>query len=313
MLSKNGALADIVASGARVLECACGPCVGVGQAPSTGAVSLRTSNRNFEGRSGTKDAKVYLVSVETAAVSAITGVITDPRILGEPIIVEMPEKFTIDDRMIIPPPVDGSNVEILRGPNIKPLPKTEPLADEVRGRVLLKVGDNITTDLIIPAGAKVLPLCSNVPEISKHCFEPIDPTFPERAKKVGGGFIIGGSNYGQGSSREHAALAPVYLGIKAVITKSFARIHKQNLINFGILPLTFEDERDYDEINQATAEDGDELVIENVRERLLSDAIEVTNLNNGRTFKLKHNLSDRQKQIILAGGLLNFAGKSKTK
>lgn len=313
MLSKNGALADIVASGARVLECACGPCVGVGQAPSTGAVSLRTSNRNFEGRSGTKDAKVYLVSVETAAVSAITGVITDPRILGEPIIVEMPEKFTIDDRMIIPPPVDGSNVEILRGPNIKPLPKTEPLADEVRGRVLLKVGDNITTDLIIPAGAKVLPLRSNVPEISKHCFEPIDPTFPERAKKAGGGFIIGGSNYGQGSSREHAALAPVYLGIKAVITKSFARIHKQNLINFGILPLTFEDERDYDEINQATAEDGDELVIENVRERLLSNAIEVTNLKNGRTFKLKHNLSDRQKQIILAGGLLHFAGKSKTK
>jgi aconitate hydratase len=311
MLSQNGALADIVASGARLLECACGPCVGVGQAPSTGAISLRTSNRNFEGRSGTKDAKVYLVSVETAAASAITGIITDPRTLEEPIVVEMPEKFAIDDRMIIPPPVDGSNVEILRGPNIKPLPKAEPLPDEVRGRVLLKVGDNITTDHIMPAGAKILPLRSNIPAISKHCFEAVDPTFPDRAEKAGGGFIVGGVNYGQGSSREHAALAPLYLGIKAVIAKSFARIHRQNLINFGILPLVFEDERDYDEINQAAARDGDELVIENAREGLLSDTIEVKNLTNGKTFKVKHNLSDRQKEIILAGGLLNFAGKSK--
>jgi aconitate hydratase len=311
MLSQNGALADIVASGARLLECACGPCVGVGQAPSTGAISLRTSNRNFEGRSGTKDAKVYLVSVETAAASAITGIITDPRTLEEPIVVEMPEKFAIDDRMIIPPPVDGSNVEILRGPNIKPLPKAEPLPDEVRGRVLLKVGDNITTDHIMPAGAKILPLRSNIPAISKHCFEAVDPTFPDRAEKAGGGFIVGGANYGQGSSREHAALAPLYLGIKAVIAKSFARIHRQNLINFGILPLAFEDERDYDEINQAAARDGDELVIENAREGLLSDTIEVKNLTSGRTFKVKLNLSDRQKEIILAGGLLNFAGKSK--
>ncbi|MCR4430312.1 MAG: aconitate hydratase [Tepidanaerobacteraceae bacterium] len=309
MLSKNGALADIVAAGARILECACGPCVGVGQAPSSGAISLRTSNRNFEGRSGTRDAKVYLVSVETAAVSALTGVITDPRSLGEPIAIEMPEKFAIDDRMIISPPADGRNVEILRGPNIKPLPKAEPLHDEIRGRVLLKVGDNITTDHIMPAGAKILPLRSNIPAISKHCFEGMDPTFPDRAIKAGGGFIVGGANYGQGSSREHAALAPLYLGIKAVIAKSFARIHRQNLINFGILPLTFEDERDYDEINQAVAADGDELVIENARERLLSDAVEVKNLTRGRTFKVRHGLSERQKEIILSGGLLNFANR----
>lgn len=308
MLSRNGALADIVAAGARLLECACGPCLGVGQAPATGAVSLRTSNRNFEGRSGTKNAKVYLVSVETAAASALTGVITDPRYLGEQIVVEMPEKFEIDDRMIIPPPADGGDVEILRGPNIKPLPKAEPLPDKLMGRVLLKVGDNITTDHIMPAGAKILPLRSNVPEISKHCFETIDPTFPERARSAGGGFIVGGANYGQGSSREHAALAPLYLGIKAVIAKSFARIHRQNLINFGILPLTFEDEKDYDEINKSMGE-GDELAIENVRENLLSDSLEVKNITTGKTFKVRHNLSDRQKEILLAGGLLNYAKK----
>jgi aconitate hydratase len=309
MLAKNGFLADLVAAGARILECACGPCVGVGQAPPSAGVSLRTSNRNFEGRSGTKDAKVYLTSCETAAASAIAGVITDPRTLGEVIVVEMPEKFDADDRMIIPPPEDGSRVEIIRGPNIKPLPGMSPLPDVIRGRVLLKVGDNITTDHIMPAGAKILPLRSNIPAISEHCFEAVDPTFPQRAKKAGGGFIVGGSNYGQGSSREHAALAPMYLGIKAVIAKSFARIHRQNLINFGILPLVFADEKDYDDIKGPGDGEGDELVIENAREGLLYDYLEVKNLATGKVYKVKHNLSDRQREIILAGGLLNLAGR----
>lgn len=302
MLAQSGALADLISAGARILECACGPCVGVGQAPNSGGISLRTSNRNFEGRSGTKDAKIYLVSCETAAASAITGKITDPRSLGDPIEIHMPDRFIIDDRMILTPPEDGSEVEIVRGPNIKPFPKSKPLAEKIDGKVLLKVGDNITTDHIMPAGAKILPLRSNIPAISMHCFEVVDSTFPKRALEAGGGFIIGGSNYGQGSSREHAALAPLYLGMKAVIAKSFARIHRQNLINFGILPLVFEDENDYDEIN-----DQDELVLENVREGVLSDNLEVKNLANGKTIKVKHNLSDRQKEIILAGGLLNYA------
>ncbi|WP_422448423.1 aconitate hydratase [Thermoanaerobacterium sp. DL9XJH110] len=309
MLAKNGFLADLVAAGARILECACGPCVGVGQAPPSAGVSLRTSNRNFEGRSGTKDAKVYLTSCETAAASAIAGVITDPRTLGEVILVETPEKFDADDRMIIPPPEDGSRVEIIRGPNIKPLPGMSPLPDVIRGRVLLKVGDNITTDHIMPAGAKILPLRSNIPAISEHCFEAVDPTFPERARKAGGGFIVGGSNYGQGSSREHAALAPMYLGVKAVIAKSFARIHRQNLINFGILPLVFAEERDYDDIKGPGDGEGDELAIENAREGLLSDCLEVKNLTTGKVYKVKHNLSGRQIDIILAGGLLNLAGR----
>lgn len=335
MLAKDGALADLVAAGARILECACGPCVGVGQAPPSGGVSLRTSNRNFEGRSGTKDARVYLVSVETAAASALSGFITDPRTLGEAFTVEMPEKFAVDDRMIIKPPEDGSKVEITRGPNIKPLPRTGPLPAEIKGRVLLKAGDNITTDHIMPAGAKILPLRSNIPAIAEHCFAPVDPAFPERAKKAGGGFVVGGANYGQGSSREHAALAPLYLGVKAVIAKSFARIHRQNLINFGILPLTFVNEEDYDAINGPGAVagvdgeagagegaggresvrkgdgagEGDELVIENVHEGLLNDRLEIKNLTTGRTFPVKHNLSSRQKEIILAGGLLNYARK----
>lgn len=302
MLAESGALSDLIAAGARILECACGPCVGVGQAPPSAGVSLRTSNRNFEGRSGTKDGQVYLVSVETAAVSALTGVITDPRTLGEPIQVQLPGQYDVDDRMIIPPPEDGSAVEIIRGPNIKPLPKAKPLTDVISGQVLLKLGDNITTDHIMPAGAKILPLRSNIPAISRHCFAAVDPTFPDRAEESGGGFIVGGANYGQGSSREHAALAPLYLGIKAVIAKSFARIHRQNLINFGILPLVLVNEQDYEEIQP-----DDELILEDARNHLLSDTLELTNKKTGKTIPVKHHLSVRQKAIILAGGLLNFA------
>ncbi len=305
MLAQNGALADLVLAGARILECACGPCVGMGQAPNSSGVSLRTSNRNFEGRSGTKDAKVYLVSAETAAVSALTGVITDPRTFGSPVAVEMPEEFPVDDRMVIPPPDDGAKVQVIRGPNIKPLPEAEPLGNEIRGKVLIKLGDNITTDHIMPAGAEVLPLRSNIPAISRHCFEKVDPGFYDRAESLGGGFIVGGSNYGQGSSREHAALAPLYLGVKAVIVKSFARIHRQNLINFGILPLRFEDEGDYEFASQ-----GDELVIDLAREKFSIDGLVVQNVSTGRKMKVKHDLSERQKSIVLAGGLLNLVGRT---
>ena len=251
MLAENGALADLIAAGARILECACGPCIGMGQSPNSGGISLRTFNRNFEGRSGTADAQVYLVSPEVAAASALTGVLTDPRTLGEAPVVTLPERFLINDNMIVPPAdeADMDAVEIVRGPNIKPFPKTAPLPETVEAPVLLKVGDNITTDHIMPAGAKILPLRSNIPAISEHCFVRCDEEFPARCKKQGKGIIIGGSNYGQGSSREHAALAPLYLGIKAVIVKSFARIHVANLINAGILPLTFKNEADYDRIS----------------------------------------------------------------
>lgn len=303
-ISGDGTLRDLVATGARILECACGPCLGIGQAPASSGVSLRTSNRNFQGRSGTQDAQVHLVSAETAAASAISGVITDPRDLGPAFVPVVPKSFPVDDRMIILPPSDGRDVEIVRGPNIKPLPKASPLPDCIAGTVLLKVGDNITTDHIMPAGAKVLPLRSNVPKISKHCFEAVDPSFYDRARAAGGGFIVGGANYGQGSSREHAALAPLFLGIKAVIAKSFARIHRQNLINFGIIPLTFRAEDGYDCVSQ-----GHELQLVDLAEQVRSDVMVMTNVTTGKGIELQHNLSEREREVIMAGGLLNWAGK----
>lgn len=303
-LASNGALAELVKSGARILECACGPCVRFGQAPPSKGVSLRTSNRNFEGRSGTSDAEVYLVSCETAAASAITGRITDPRELGEPIKIELPKAFTVDDSMIIPPSMQEERHELIMGPNIKPLPGFSPLPDSINEEVLLKVGDNITTDHILPAGAKILPLRSNIPVISEHTFERVDATFAGRARKAGAGIIVGGENYGQGSSREHAALAPRYLGVKAVLAKSFARIHMQNLVNFGILPLIFENKEDYNDISQ-----GDMLRLTNVRERLQGNSIEVENITREKTYTVKHTLSKRQVDILLAGGLLEYVKK----
>lgn len=302
MLARNGALADLISAGARILECTCGPCIGMGQSPNSGAVSVRTFNRNFEGRSGTADAKVYLASPEVAVAAAIAGKLTDPRDLGDAIKVQMPEKFLIDDSAILPPASDPESITVVRGPNIKPLPVNKPLEETLAGTALLKVVDNITTDHIMPAGAKILPLRSNIPAISEYVFSGIDPNFASRAKENGGGFIIGGQNYGQGSSREHAALAPMYLGVKAVITKSFARIHRANLVNFGIIPLTFANEGDYDKIQQ-----GDQLEIPNIK-TLINSSPEVTlvNKNNGSEIKLRHDLTDRQREIIKAGGLLNY-------
>jgi len=305
MLAQNGALADLVAAGARILESACGPCIGMGQAPATNAVSLRTFNRNFEGRSGTPSAKVYLVSPEVAAVSAIEGVLTDPREYGEAPVVELPSKFLINDNMIVAPAPEGEEVEVVRGPNIKPFPVNVALPERVSGKALIKVGDNITTDHIMPSNAKLLPFRSNVPYLAEFCLTPCDPEFPKRAKENGGGFIIGGVNYGQGSSREHAALAPLYLGIKAVIAKSFARIHMANLINSGILPLTFVDEQDYDKIDMT-----DELVIENAIEQVKSGStIVVKNITKGKDIKVHLILSERQREMILEGGLLNYTRK----
>ncbi len=304
MLAENGALADLIAAGARILECACGPCIGMGQSPNSGGISLRTFNRNFEGRSGTADAQVYLVSPETAAASALTGVFTDPRTLGDMPEIAMPSSFLINDNMIVPPaPVETMDeVEILRGPNIKPFPQTVPLADSIAAKVLLKVGDNITTDHIMPAGAKILPLRSNIPAISEHCFVRCDPEFPARCKAEGKGIVVGGVNYGQGSSREHAALAPLYLGIQAVIVKSFARIHVANLINAGILPLTFANEEDYDRISF-----GDELVLPDVRRRLENgEDLVLENRTTGETIPLASSFSRRQVEMLLAGGLLNY-------
>lgn len=302
MLADCGALADLIAAGARILECACGPCIGMGQSPNSAGVSLRTFNRNFEGRSGTADGQVYLVSPEVAAASAITGVFTDPRTLGDAPVVEMPAKFSINDNMIVPPasPEEAKDLEIVRGPNIKPFPSNDPIADTIEADVLLKVGDNITTDHIMPAGAKVLPLRSNIPAISQHCFTRCDPTFPSRCEQAGKGFIVGGNNYGQGSSREHAALAPLHLGIKAVFVQSFARIHVANLINAGILPLTFADPADYDRI-----ESGDTLRLTNVRRHLTDGTdFELVNVTRGETYALPNTLTERQAQILLAGGLL---------
>ena len=302
MLAQNGALADMVAAGARILESACGPCIGMGQAPCTDAVSLRTFNRNFEGRSGTTSAKVYLVSPEVAAASALTGVLTDPRELGEAPKIEMPKEFLINDNLVIAPAPEGNDVEVVRGPNIKPFPLNKALTEKVTGKALIKVEDNITTDHIMPSNAKLLPFRSNVPHLAEYCLTPCDPEFPARAKANGGGFIIGGSNYGQGSSREHAALAPLQLGVKGVIAKSFARIHMANLINSGIIPMTFENEADYDAIDM-----NDELAIENAIEQVKkADTIVVKNLTKNSQFNVKVTLSDRQVQMILAGGLLNF-------
>lgn len=304
MMADCGALSVLIDAGARILESACGPCIGMGQSPNSKGISLRTFNRNFEGRSGTKDGQIYLVSPETAAISAITGVFTDPRTIGEMPPYIMPEKFLINDNMITAPASveDAPNVEVLRGPNIKPFPVNKPLADSIKCGVTLKVGDNITTDHIMPAGAKILPLRSNIPAISEYCFTVCDETFPKRAKEAGQSIIVGGVNYGQGSSREHAALAPLYLGVKAIICKSFARIHRQNLINNGILPLEFVNEADYEKIAQ-----GDTLEIPNIRNIIENGGdIVVENKTKGESYAVKCELSDRGRKMILAGGLLNM-------
>jgi len=307
MLARNGALADIIAAGARILECACGPCIGMGQSPGSAGVSLRTFNRNFEGRSGTADAQVYLVSPETAAASALAGVFTDPRSLGEAAEIPMPESFLIDDNMIEPPVEEAlmETVEVERGPNIKPLPIAGPLAETVEGKAVLKVGDNITTDHIMPAGAKILPYRSNIPYLSQFCFGVCDKSFPDRCKAEGGGLVIGGKNYGQGSSREHAALVPLYLGVKAVIAQSYARIHAANLANTGILPLEFLKEGDYEGIDEM-----DELVLPHVREEIeKGEEVTVENRTKGTAIKVKAVLSQRQREMVLAGGLLNYTKK----
>jgi len=304
MLAQNGALADLIAAGARILECACGPCIGMGQSPNSAGISLRTFNRNFEGRSGTADGRIYLVSPETAAASAITGVLTNPQTLGKEAPIVQPEQFLINDNMIVAPAdeKDAKDVKILRGPNIKEFPTTTALPQSIEAKALLKVGDNITTDHIMPAGAKILPYRSNIPYLSNFCFAVCDKEFPERCRQNGKGIIVGGSNYGQGSSREHAALVPLYLGIKAVIVKSFARIHCANLANAGILPLMFKDEKDYDGIDQM-----DELELPDIRTAIESGAtVTVKNRTKGTSFEAEAVLSDRQRKMVLAGGLLNY-------
>ncbi len=308
MLAENGALADMIAAGARILESACGPCIGMGQSPNSKGISLRTFNRNFEGRSGTADAGVYLVSPEVAAASAINGYLTDPRTLGEMPEIIMPEKFLINDNMVLlPDTVNEAADRIIKyGPNIKSVPTGKPLENDITAKVMLKVEDNITTDHIMPAGAKILPYRSNVPYLSKFCFGVCDTTFPERCLNEGGGFIVGGANYGQGSSREHAALVPLYLGIRAVITKSFARMHKANLVNSGIIPLTFSNEADYDRISA-----NDSLTLKNISTAVSSSdkAILVNNTKN-EEYELCLDLSERARQILLAGGMLNFTANN---
>ncbi len=303
MLSKCGALEDILLSGARLLECACGPCIGMGFSPNSKGVSLRTFNRNFLGRSGTADAEVYLCSPETAVAAALTGEITDPRLLGEMPEIELPEFFDINDSAVLAPAdiETAEKTEVLRGPNIKPFPVSKPLGDRIAAKVSLKVGDNITTDHIMPAGSKILPYRSNIPHLSQFCFSVCDKDFPERAKALKESFIIGGTNYGQGSSREHAALVPMYLGVRAVITKGFARIHAANLINSGILPLTFVDPDDYDTIDQ-----GDELCLDNIFEGLDDGSLILEDKTKGKKIALSCNFTDRQKNILKAGGLLSF-------
>ncbi len=309
MLAMNGALGDMIGAGARILESACGPCIGMGQSPNSGGISLRTFNRNFEGRSGTKDAGIYLVSPEVAAASALTGYLTDPRDLGEAPTVEMPEHFTINDNMIEPPasPEEAASIEVLRGPNIKPFPKTEPLPESITAKAVLKVGDNITTDHIMPAGAKILPYRSNIPHLSQFCFGVCDESFPERIKAEGKGIIIGGANYGQGSSREHAALVPLYLGVKAVITKSFARINVANLVNAGILPFTFANEADYDRIDQM-----DQLELADIRTAMENNTpVVLKNLTKNEEYPLDaSHLSARQRAMLLCGGLLDYTRES---
>ena len=304
MLALNGALADMIAAGARILECACGPCIGMGQSPNSAGVSLRTFNRNFEGRSGTADAQVYLVSPETAAASALTGVLTDPRTLGEESEIPMPEHFLINDNMVEAPIEEAlmETVEIQRGPNIKPFPVSQPLPDSIEKKAILKVGDNITTDHIMPAGAKILPYRSNIPYLSQFCFGVCDKEFPQRCKEEGGGIVIGGSNYGQGSSREHAALVPLYLGIKAVVAKSYARIHCANLANAGLIPLQFVDEADYDRIDQM-----DELRLPRIKEELKQGTqVTLEDATKGFTIQVEAQLTQRQREMVLAGGLLNY-------
>ena len=303
MLSDCGALTDILAAGARLLECACGPCIGMGFSPNSAGVSLRTFNRNFEGRSGTKDGQVYLVSPETAVAAALTGYITDPTIFGDMPSIEMPNSFKIDDSAIIEPASieEAKDLEILRGPNIKKFPDAFPQQDSLSAPLILKVGDNITTDHIMPAGAKILPYRSNIPHLSQFCFGVCDTTFPERAKAAGQSIIVGGSNYGQGSSREHAALVPLYLGVRAVITKSFARIHIANLINAGIMPLTFKNPDDCDRLTQ-----GDSLELNNVYAGMDSGEIILTNKTTGEEILLECSFTDRQKAILKAGSLLKY-------
>lgn len=301
MLAANGALADLIAAGARILESGCGPCIGMGQAPASNAISLRTFNRNFKGRCGTVSAGVYLVSPETAAVSAITGKLTDPRSFEGNIAVEMPMEFTIDDNMIVAPAEDSSSVEVIQGPNIKPFPLNSALKDEVLGKVLIKVEDNITTDHIMPSNAKLLPFRSNIPHLAEYCLTPCNEEFPKRAKDNNGGFILGGDNYGQGSSREHAALAPLYLGVKAVLVKSFARIHKANLINSGILTLTFNNPEDYDKIQEF-----DELIIENAVEQVKGSNVIVKNKTQNEEYEMSLEVSERERQMLLVGGKINL-------
>ncbi len=310
MLAKNGALADMVAAGARILECACGPCIGMGQSPATDAVSLRTFNRNFFGRSGTPSASVYLVSPETAAASAIAGVFTSPLSLPQSKLAElsikMPEVFEVNDNMVVAPAEEGAQVEVVRGPNIKPFPINQAMPEQIGGEVLLKMEDNITTDHIRPSNAKLLPYRSNIPYLSDYCLSPVDADFPARAKEKNGGFLVAGQNYGQGSSREHAALVPLYLGIKGVIAKSFARIHMSNLINSGILPLVFANEADYDKISQ-----GDALSIEHAQQKTRGEEpFVLRNLTKGETYEVKLEVSDRLREILLAGGLLNHTKKN---
>ena len=301
-IARTGALADLIAAGARILEAGCGPCIGMGQSPATGVNSLRSFNRNFPGRSGTPGDRVYLASPAVCAASALRGELTDPRELGAPPQIDLPAHFPVDDNMVIPPPKDGSGVEIVRGPNIKPLPQRGPLEDDLRGQLLLKVGDNVTTDHIMPAGARILPLRSNVPALAEHVFAPVDPTFPRRAREAGGGFVAGGHNYGQGSSREHAALVPMYLGLKAVVARSFARIHAANLVNFGILPLILADK-----VPDDGFEVGDEWLIAGVRQALRAGGpLTVQNLTRHTSFPVRHELTPRQVDVVLAGGLLNY-------
>ncbi len=309
MLAENGALADIISAGARILECGCGPCIGMGQAPATNAVSLRTINRNFEGRSGTKSAQVYIVSPETAVASAVSGKVADPHVLGEAPLVSMPAHFLVNDNLIIPPVPAGESVAVVRGPNIQPFPKNTKVPKDIQGGALIKVGDNITTDHIMPSNAKLLPYRSNVPYLADYCLTPCDPKFPARAKVAGGGFIIAGQNYGQGSSREHAALAPLQLGVKAVLAKSFARIHMANLVNNGILPLVFANEWDYDTIQL-----GDQFIIKYAADQIKGAVdgqnVLVTHLRTGEEIETRLNISARQKDILLAGGLLNYTKES---
>ncbi len=309
MLARNGALGDLIAAGARILECACGPCIGMGQSPASDAVSVRTNNRNFYARSGTKSAGVYLVSPETAAITAITGVLTSPLELGDrlgELEIEMPEEFIVNDNLVAPPAPEGNDVQVVRGPNIKPFPLGKRLEDTVAGNLLLKMEDNITTDHIMPSNSKLLPYRSNIPYLSDYCLAPVDEAFPARAKELGGGFLLGGNNYGQGSSREHAALVPLYLGIKGVIAKSFARIHMANLINSGILPLTLENESDYDKIAQY-----DDIVIENAREKVEGKVPFTVNIPaKGIEIPVKLEVSQRLRNVILAGGLLNYTKQS---